>query len=239
MSGPSGTSSSSNGDDSLSRNQNPSSGAQPPPTGTASTKDPASSLRAAALLTLKLKRKKLPSDSDSSAIFGPRTRIPARSTIQLDYGQDDSSSTALPPQSNSLATSTSTDIASSASFQDIDDSQAREEGEISDSEAAAASKSQPFVKKDTKKFKQSDAKIEITEPISSTMAEPLKPDKTVVKIKTEPASPTLARLKAAPVSPPTPSTPPRQDTKYERSEHGESSTPFIIDENHVRPGLAR
>ncbi|KAF5369264.1 hypothetical protein D9758_002784 [Tetrapyrgos nigripes] len=78
--------------------------------------DPASSLRAAALLTLKSKRRK-PTNSQSV----PSSTLPARpvaidSSVQLDYGQEDSIASS-PPQAA-----------------DPENGQAREEGEISDSE---------------------------------------------------------------------------------------------------------
>jgi hypothetical protein len=127
---------------------------------------------------------------------------------------------------------------SSTSPQDADDSQAREEGEISDSDAAAAAKLQPSIKKDIKKFKQSDSATRFIDSPSSKPAEPLNSDKNIIKIKTEPASPSIARPKTAPVSPPLPSSPPRQVANSEHAVPG-SSVPLTIDESHVRPGLAR
>ncbi|KAJ7147043.1 hypothetical protein C8R43DRAFT_1011618 [Mycena crocata] len=90
--------------------------------------DPASSLRAAALLTLKSKRRK--PTIDTSGNPGPSQRPPPTDTsLQLDYGQEDIGSSP-------------TDVAMvpvplKASHPDLEDAgQTREEGEISDSEDA-------------------------------------------------------------------------------------------------------
>ncbi|KAF7365121.1 MADS-box domain-containing protein [Mycena venus] len=90
----------------------------------ASDSDPASSLRAAALLTLKSKRRKPVVDTSGASGLSQRPP-PADTSVQLDYGQDDISSSptdvAMPPAQLKL---------------DPEDGQLREEGEISDSEDA-------------------------------------------------------------------------------------------------------
>ncbi|KAJ8691753.1 hypothetical protein PTI98_011289 [Pleurotus ostreatus] len=95
-----------------------------------SPSDPASSLRAAALSTIK-RRKNVSTDASlpgGKATLPSRPAVPRDNSVQLDYGQEDASSSSqykpLPrktaqPRPNVL---------------DIDPSQGREEGEISDSE---------------------------------------------------------------------------------------------------------
>ncbi|KAJ6559098.1 hypothetical protein DFH09DRAFT_1316861 [Mycena vulgaris] len=88
--------------------------------------DPASSLRAAALLTLKSKRRKPVVDTSGSS--GPHRPPPTDTSLQLDYGQEDIDSSptdvAIPP------------VSLKTSHPDLEDGQTREEGEISDSEDA-------------------------------------------------------------------------------------------------------
>ncbi|KAF7346436.1 MADS-box domain-containing protein [Mycena sanguinolenta] len=84
----------------------------------ASDSDPASSLRAAALLTLKSKRRKPNVDTS-----GPSRPLPTDTSVQLDYGQDDIGSSP-------------TDVAMPPLKRDPEDGLMREEGEISDSEEA-------------------------------------------------------------------------------------------------------
>ncbi|KAJ6508671.1 hypothetical protein C8R45DRAFT_449537 [Mycena sanguinolenta] len=84
----------------------------------ASDSDPASSLRAAALLTLKSKRRK--PNVDTSGHSRP---LPTDTSVQLDYGQDDIGSSP-------------TDVAMLPLKRDPEDGLIREEGEISDSEEA-------------------------------------------------------------------------------------------------------
>ncbi|KAJ7134715.1 hypothetical protein C8R44DRAFT_870318 [Mycena epipterygia] len=86
--------------------------------------DPASSLRAAALLTLKSKRRKPTVDTSGSS--GHSQRPPTTdSSLQLDYGQEDTGSSP-----------TDVAIPLKTSHPDLEDGQMREEGEISDSEDA-------------------------------------------------------------------------------------------------------
>lgn len=93
--------------------------------------DPASSLRAAALLSRKSKRRNPPSDSTVS--LPPQARpVPTDSSIQLDYGQDDIASS--PPDVPMDPVNTPANSKPEVSFQDMEDGQLREEGEISESE---------------------------------------------------------------------------------------------------------
>ncbi|KAJ6477342.1 hypothetical protein C8R47DRAFT_1219894 [Mycena vitilis] len=97
----------------------------------ASGSDPASSLRAAALLTLKPKRRKPIVDTDTSGDQGLSQRPPAPETsVQLDYGQEDIGSS---PTDVAMPS-----VALKGSHPDSEDGQLREEGEISDSEEASS-----------------------------------------------------------------------------------------------------
>lgn len=100
------------------------------PSASGSSSDPASSLRAAALLTLKYKRRK-PNVETSSSVLSLRP-VPLDNSPQLDYGQDEPS----PPRSGPVPTptTTSTPPQPTSALMDDKDSQVREEGEISDSE---------------------------------------------------------------------------------------------------------
>ncbi|KAJ7819385.1 hypothetical protein B0H14DRAFT_2836664 [Mycena olivaceomarginata] len=101
----------------------------------ASASDPASSLRAAALLTLKSKRRK--PNVDTSGGSGPSQRPPPSDTVvQLDYGQDDIGSSP-------------TDVAMPMAplKRDPEDGPSREEGEISDSEEGPVKAHTPTVVK--------------------------------------------------------------------------------------------
>ncbi|KAG5652884.1 hypothetical protein H0H81_003247 [Sphagnurus paluster] len=88
--------------------------------------DPASSLRAAALLTLKSKRRKV--QAESSLPILP-TRPLVVTSLQLDYGQEESSQEVIRPQ-----------IVNPPKPTPAPEVPAREEGEISEEEGAPASK---------------------------------------------------------------------------------------------------
>ncbi|KAJ6585077.1 hypothetical protein B0H19DRAFT_409694 [Mycena capillaripes] len=93
----------------------------------ASGSDPASSLRAAALLTLKSKRRKPIVDTSGGSVL-PQRPQPTDTSVQLDYGQEDIGSSP-------------TDVAMPSAplknpHPDPEDEKLREEGEISDSEDA-------------------------------------------------------------------------------------------------------
>ena len=84
-------------------------------------------LRAAALRSLKEKRKKQQTVSSEFPSLPSRPAVSDPSSIQLDYGQADSPSS-IASSSAPLPTATKADVK-----MDVDDA-AREEGEISDSE---------------------------------------------------------------------------------------------------------
>ncbi|RDX50329.1 hypothetical protein OH76DRAFT_1482464 [Lentinus brumalis] len=151
-------------------------------TADSSAEDTAAQLRAAALRTLKLKRRKLTGDSESTL---PPRPIAQEQSIQLDYGTEEPSGGA-----SSIASSPALrPVTSSASVPDpMDvDSGAREEGEISDSEMSPP---------------PSPVKPPL-EPISSTSAQPPPPPAPMLPPalpKVEPMSPALSRAVAARVA---------------------------------------
>ncbi|KAG7440855.1 uncharacterized protein BT62DRAFT_564608 [Guyanagaster necrorhizus] len=95
---------------------------------TGSPSDSASSLRAAALLTLKSKRRKAAGEQSATAAL-PARPPPITDSFQLDYGQEDVVSSAA---------SAPTPGSSKPHPVDMEDGQIREEGEISDSEEQLA-----------------------------------------------------------------------------------------------------
>ncbi|RPD77480.1 hypothetical protein L226DRAFT_323500 [Lentinus tigrinus ALCF2SS1-7] len=147
-----------------------------------SAEDSAASLRAAALRTLKSKRRKLTGSSEPTI---PPRPVVQQQSIQLDYGPEEpsgaassiASSPALQPVTSSVPVSEPMEI----------DAGAREEGEISDSEMSPPP---PSVKPQP-------------EPTSPTSAQPPQP---VVQMlpppvpKVEPISPALSKAIAAPAA---------------------------------------
>lgn len=163
--------------------QPPEAAAKPPATDSP-TEDHAASLRAAALLTLKSKRRRL-TISSSDSPHPPRPTL-APPSIQLDYGSEEPSGGV-----SSIASSPAIQPVVSAApvpeQMDVDDSQGREEGEISDSESTSTPPA-PVV--DTK----AGPTPQIVQPDQATVRMPPPP---VPKI--EPISPLLS---SAPTSTP-------------------------------------
>ncbi|KAI0373743.1 hypothetical protein BV20DRAFT_673363 [Pilatotrama ljubarskyi] len=175
-------------------------------TSTAASEDYAASLRAAALMTLKSKRRKATTVQQAEPM-PPHRFLAAPPSIELDYGQEE------PTGASSIASSPAVAPAKPATPpspapepMDVDDSPAREEGEISESEAPPTPKGKP-------------------EPMSPVLG------------KTDPV--TLQKVSApraitpAPVMPAVPTVLPLLP-----HETADSAVPTVIDENHVRPGLA-
>ena len=168
----------------------------------------AASLRAAALLTLKKKRK--PVDNVPQP-FPSNRAFAAPPSITLDYGTEIStgaSSIASSPAVQPLAS-----MPSVPDPMDVEGSISREEGEISDSEmspADAPSKSGPS----TPCPRQ--AELSIPQSLASPLAQP----------KIEPVSPTLSFA-----------TPSQPLAALSQPIALATSPPPIVDENHVRPGL--
>lgn len=147
-----------------------------------SAEDNAASLRAAALRTLKSKRRKLTANTEPPTLSRPLVQ---QQSIQLDYGSEEpsggvssiASSPALQPVTSSVPVPEPMDV----------DAGAREEGEISDSEMSPPPQS---VKPQT-------------ESISSTSTQPSQPNAQMLPPplpKTEPISPALGKAVAAPVA---------------------------------------
>lgn len=166
--------------------------------------DAAASLRAAALLTLKSKRRKLTSSSDTPPI--PRPFVPAPPSIELDYGSEEPSGV-QPSESPAPTVLPVQDVASEQEQMNVDDDQAREEGEISDSETAPPTPNSKLQPTSPMVAEQEKAAAQMPPP-------PLKP-------KIEPMSPSLSL--AVP------------STLVFASEVTAVST--LVDENHIRPGL--
>lgn len=166
--------------------------------------DAAASLRAAALLTLKSKRRKLTSSSDTPPI--PRPFVPAPPSIELDYGSEEPSGV-QPSESPAPTVQPVQDVASEQEQMNVDDDQAREEGEISDSETAPPTPNSKLQPTSPMVAEQEKAAAQMPPP-------PLKP-------KIEPMSPSLSL--AVP------------STLVFASEVTAVST--LVDENHIRPGL--
>ncbi|KAM5539515.1 hypothetical protein V8D89_006967 [Ganoderma adspersum] len=166
--------------------------------------DAAASLRAAALLTLKSKRRKLTSSSDTPPI--PRPFVPAPPSIELDYGSEEPF-VGQPSESPVPTVQSVRDVASEQEPMNVDDDQAREEGEISDSETAPPTPKDKPQPTSPNVLEQEKAAAQMPPP-------PLKP-------KIEPMSPSLSlAVPGALVFAP---------------EVNAVST--VVDGNHIRPGL--
>jgi hypothetical protein len=212
--------------------QPPQTSAQPPQEMETPTMDvdPAASLRALALLTLK--RRKIATETPASL---PPRPIINDTSIQLNYGTEEPSHS-VPPTDPPIAgsssalrtTSPSASARKTTTPMDVDDGieQAREEGEISDSESAPAPKtaSVPLSKTVPAKPKPSTLNLPMKPP--PVAASPM----TVASQlpKSEPAVHPLPDPPASALSCPTPSSAHR----HTPSEYSTDS-----DDCQVRPGL--
>ena len=95
-----------------------------------SAQDPAASLRAAALLTLKSKKRKATATPAAPHIPRPFAAPPS---IELDYGSEEPSGATTSKDPEAAAQPPKT-VAAAPEAMAVDDSQGREEGEISDEE---------------------------------------------------------------------------------------------------------
>lgn len=221
---------------------------QPPPPSTlqsgTSVEDPAASLRAAALRTLKAKRRKGTESTDIPAM-SPRPPT-SQSTIQLDYGTEESlattTSTLTPittpaPALASAVSVPTTPTAPTAEVSaptpvldhvpmDVDEDQTREEGEISDSESVPPSAPAP---KSPPVLHQVPPSIQPSKPSPPRVGSSPKPSpssRPSVSIKLEP---TLI-VEPSPSS----SGPSGLSSGFPSSVDSEM---YYIDDEHVRPGL--
>ncbi|KAI0328887.1 hypothetical protein GY45DRAFT_941144 [Cubamyces sp. BRFM 1775] len=172
-----------------------------------SSEDYAASLRAAALMTLKAKRRK-PATSHAEPVL-PHRAFAQADTIELDYGQEEpvpaSSIASSPPAAPAKLP---TPLPAGTEPMDVDNGQAREEGEISDSEMAP--------------------------PTPKTKLEPMSPvlDKPPAPTPPKPSAPVGQQIPSVPdVVPQTTSVLPHESVTP-------SSNAMLVDEYHVRPGLA-
>lgn len=179
-----------------------------------STSDDASSLRAAALSTLKFKRKKHSSGQPPATGLPPRPPLVPASLVQLDYGNEDMAplSPQLPPTRQ---------LQPSAPV--IEDGQAREEGEISDSEDVelASQAPSPRTSRAFSKSRTMPADVPQKLAISTSSA-----------IKLE--SPTHSLLAPPFEQLPTGSA---QRNGQRRSVSDPPQLVYLVDADHVRPGL--
>jgi hypothetical protein len=178
--------------------------------------DPASTLRAAALLTLKSKRRKPPPDQMASL-----SQRPIPSGLVLNYGEEESTpSTMAPPSVTGKRAASLTKTAAS----EAEDN--REEGEISDTESTPLAVSKP---KGTPK-KASKPKANLNDKQLTSKSSPISAKQTM-----KPPPVTEQQME----SPPT--TPVAGSSRYPASSFviGQPQVPpYAVDADHVRPGLA-
>jgi hypothetical protein len=190
----------------------------------AAPSDPALSLRAAALLTLKSKRRK-PTDQSLSVLPRPS---PADTSFQLDYGQEDIVSS---PPASVLVPTPSIDPPS-ATAPEVEDGQIREEGEISDSEGTpppASKLALPSTPKES--LKSLPAPLDL----KSTQHKSLPPRSTGVKVE----SPTHHLLDRITDPPPLALGQPGSSGMTTSTDVSFiDNPPYLLDADHVRPGLA-
>ncbi|KAF9019198.1 hypothetical protein BDZ89DRAFT_325112 [Hymenopellis radicata] len=191
--------------------------------------DPASSLRAAALLTLKSKRRRPAGGTSAGAGLPVRPAPAADGGAQLDYGQEDVASS--PPAQVS-------EPAQSSQATDIQDGQTREEGEISDSEEqlALSAKALPSKASPAKHQPRKPSpppppapKVSMEPPVD--LPPPRPSPKTVIPKQESPPHP-LERITDNTL----PAPPSSSGMTGIDESHPKNS--FYVDENHVRPGLA-
>lgn len=193
-----------------------------------SPSDPASSLRAAALSTIK-RRKNVSTDASlpgGKATLPSRPAAPHDNSVQLDYGQGDVSSSSRyksPPGKPSQ---------SQPNVLDIDSSQGREEGEISDSEDMPPA----LPKEDARQPPTAPASLPSRPgPLTLAAGHPGRMEVTppprleIPKLESPATHNLLDRISNLPSSPQTSSHGPSLPLPRDLSQ---------LDEHHVRPGLA-
>ncbi|THG97297.1 hypothetical protein EW026_g4670 [Hermanssonia centrifuga] len=195
--------------------------------------DPAASLRAAALLTLKSNRRKANTGNEVPVGLLPRP-VSTAASIQLDYGTEEPSFGA-----SSTASSTTTSAAiprPAPAPEPMEVDEVREEGEISDSESTPGHKSppqQPASPRATPPNPRSrhqplPPKLSLNESSAASSAIKL-PTTAPIAVKTEPA-PAALDQSVGPTS-----------ATISAASHRSVSYPneaMLVDEEHVRPGLS-
>lgn len=192
------------------------------------TMDTAQSLRDAALRTLKAKRKRSPGHTQNLPTAPSRMRPTANiapPSIQLDYG--DNESTTIPSKPPVQSTKTT------PRPQPPPVVDPREEGEISDSETTPAVPEKPLdlpLNPTARPF-QPSRPITPAKPSSPSRIRDVKFVTALADVKPEPTSPTTAIDLPAPRPPAT--------TRSTPEIPGLSMPHYVVDEQHVRPGLPR
>lgn len=191
--------------------------------------DTAQSLRDVALRTLKAKRKRSPGHTQNLPTAPSRMRPTAnisRPSIQLDYGNNETAS--IPPKPPVQPTKTLSPQPSPTV-----ESTSREEGEISDSESTptvSGKPSGPSLNPAARSF-QPSRPITPAKPPTPSITRGVEVMTGLADVKPEPTSPVVAMDISGPqlssTSRSTPEIP------------GLSMPHYVVDENHVRPGLSR
>ncbi|PSR71919.1 hypothetical protein PHLCEN_2v12129 [Hermanssonia centrifuga] len=195
--------------------------------------DPAASLRAAALLTLKSNRRKANTGNEVPVGLLPRP-VSTAASIQLDYGTEEPSFGA---SSTASITTTSAAIPRPAPAPEpMEVDEVREEGEISDSESTPGHKSPP----------QQPANPRATPPNPRSRHQPLPPKLSLNESSA--ASPAIKLPTTAPIAVKTEPAPATLDQSVgptsatiSAASHRSVSYPneaMLVDEEHVRPGLS-
>lgn len=191
--------------------------------------DTAQSLRDAALRTLKAKRKRSPGHSQSLPTAPSRMRPTANialPSIQLDYGNNESTTTPpKPPVHPTKATPTSQPLP-------VVDPTSREEGEISDSESTPTLPAKPLdppLNPTARPF-QPSRPITPAKPPIPAMTRGVNVMAGMADMKAEPTSPIIAVDVSEPRPPAT--------TRSTPEIPGLSMPHYVVDKNHVRPGLS-
>lgn len=199
---------------------------------TAPAEDPAASLRAAALKTLKAKRRKGPDGTDGPSSLP--TRLPSTSSpsIQLDYGSEDpygkspSVSIAAPTVSSPATVQQPPPPPPPAlASMDVDEDQTREEGEISDSESMPPPKSPEVSRQAPPPAPSVSVKQSLKERPMPPPIVPPSPSVSNVSVKTEASTHVLPD-------------PPSSSPSLSRYSPVVDYDMYAVDEDHVRPGLA-
>ncbi|KAF9649383.1 hypothetical protein BDM02DRAFT_3113761 [Thelephora ganbajun] len=191
--------------------------------------DTAQSLRDAALRTLKAKRKRSPGHKQNLPTAPSRMRPTANiapSSIQLDYGNNESTTTVPKPPAHSTKTTSMPQPAP------VVDPTPREEGEISDSESTPTVPAKQLVHPlhpTARSFQPSRPITPAKSPIP-VITRDVNVVTAVADVKPEPTSPIVAMdvsvLRQSSTTRSTPEIP------------GLSMPHYVVDENHVRPGLS-
>ena len=192
--------------------------------------DTAQSLRDAALRTLKAKRKRSPGHTQNLPTAPSRMRPTANiapPSIQLDYGNNDSTTTPLKPPTHPAKTIPTPQPAP------VVDPTSREEGEISDSETTPTAPARPLdppLNPAARPFHPSHP-IAPANPSTPAMMRDVKVTTEVAGVKLELTSPVIAMD--------VPTSRPPTTTRSSPEIPGLSTPHYVVDVNHVRPGVSR